>query len=73
MYVDAPLTLHNVNDLQLAKHMLEVRLQLFGLPVAKLLIRIFVIECYGLVTLVNLGSISFLLIALHYANDGLVP
>jgi len=36
--VEAALTLHNIDDLQLSEHLVELQLQLGGLPVSKLLV-----------------------------------
>ena len=71
--VDASESLDNVNDLKLSEHMLELCLQFFSLPIAKLLICILVAECDNLVKVENFRSISLLLVALHYANHCLVP
>lgn len=53
--------------------MLQVCLELFGLPIAKLLVGLLVVERYCLIALVDLRSICFLLVALHDPNDGFVP
>eukprot|EP00354_Favella_ehrenbergii_P002086 CAMPEP_0170472278 /NCGR_PEP_ID=MMETSP0123-20130129/14337_1 /TAXON_ID=182087 /ORGANISM="Favella ehrenbergii, Strain Fehren 1" /LENGTH=223 /DNA_ID=CAMNT_0010740445 /DNA_START=269 /DNA_END=940 /DNA_ORIENTATION=+ len=71
--VDALLALDDVDDLQLAKHVVEVVLELFCLPVAELLVSLLIIERDRLVPHYHLCAIGFLLIALHDADDSLVP
>ena len=53
--------------------MLQVCLELLGLPVTKLFIGLLVVERDCLIALIHLGSICFLLVALHDPNDGFVP
>lgn len=73
MNVDASESLDDVNDLKLSKHMLELCLKLFSLPIAKLLISILVAECDDLVEMENFRPIGLLLVALHDADHCLVP
>ena len=73
MHIYASLSLDDVDDLQLAKHVLQVCLQLFRLPIAELLIRLLVVEGDGLVAFDHLRTISLLHVALHDADDGALP
>ena len=73
MYVNAVLTLDDVNNLQLSKHVLQVGLKLLGLPVAKLLVCILVAEGDCLVSLQHLRAICLLHVALHDSDHGTLP
>ena len=67
------MTLHNIDDLELAEHMSQVIFQLFSLPVTELLISVFVVKRHGLISFNYLCAVCLLLVALHDSNDGLVP
>ena len=73
MDVDAAFTLDDVNYLQLAKHVLQISLKLFGLPVTKLFVRLLIVERDYLIAFNDLCTISLLLIALHDADYCLMP
>lgn len=69
----ALLALHYIDYLELAKHMSQVAFELFGLPVTKLFVSIFVIKRHGLISFHYLSAISLLLVALHDTDDSFVP
>ena len=73
MNVDAALPLDDIDNLKLAKDVMQVLLELFGLPVTELFISISVVEGDCLITLVNMRAICLLLVALHDADNSLVP
>ena len=73
MHVDTLLALNDINDLKLAEHVLQIGLQLLRLPVAKLFVSLSVIESDDLVALNHLRAICLLLVALHDADNSLVP
>ena len=73
MNIDAAGTLDDIDDLQLTKHVVQVLLKFFRLPIAKLLISVPIVERNYLITFKYMSTISLLLIALHYSDDGFVP
>ena len=73
MDIDAPLSLDDIYDLELSKHLLELALKFLCLPIAKLFISLFVVKRDDLIERDDIWPICLFHIAMHYANHSLMP